>query len=145
MIENVRVQVSNVSEEVAHETSLDERITLPMDRLRTVLLALWNRRRLLIGGWLLALLLAVAFVLIVPKNYEATMVIAPPDYNSPSLAMMSALGSGAEAGAEQVLVLGAGAPDLLGVKNPGDMYVRAMLTVKVEDRIIDLFQFAHSV
>ena len=114
----------------------DERIAVPIDTVREVLTLIWKRRRFLAVAWMVALVLSIAFALIVPKNYEATMVLAPPDYNSPSLAIMGALAGGAGSGAGSAL---GAVSDLLGVKNPGDMYVRTLRTAKVENRIIERF------
>lgn len=100
---------------------------------------LWEHRRtlflaLILGGFFSAL---VAFLL--PKSYEATTKLMPPDQSSGGgtaiLAALTARGSGAG-------MLGSLAGDLLGVKSSGAVFVEILGSRTVADKLIDQFQLA---
>jgi capsule polysaccharide export protein KpsE/RkpR len=101
---------------------------------------LWEHRRFLgrAAVWGLALSTIIAFV--IPKRYESTTRLMPPESQSASgIAMLAAMagkgagGSGAGAG------LGSLAGDLLGLKNSGDLFIDILHSRTVEDRIIERF------
>jgi capsule polysaccharide export protein KpsE/RkpR len=95
---------------------------------------LWKRRGLLgrAAVWGLVLSTLVAFV--IPKRYDSTTRLMPPDSQSSSgMAMMAALAGKGGSG------LGSLAGDLLGMKSSGDLFIDILHSRTVEDRIIDRF------
>ena len=96
---------------------------------------LWERRRFLarVAVWGLVLSTIVAFV--IPKRYESTTRLMPPDSQSSSgMAMMAALaGSGGNLGVSSL------AGDLLGMKSSGALFVDILGGRTVQDRLIDRF------
>jgi capsule polysaccharide export protein KpsE/RkpR len=94
---------------------------------------LWDQRRLL---WRVTAYGLVAFTLIaflIPKRYESTARLMPPDtQSSSSLAMMAALS--ARTGG-----LGGFAGDLLGLKGSGALFVDILRSRTVQDRLIEGF------
>lgn len=95
---------------------------------------LWERRRFLarVAVWGLVLSTIVAFV--IPKRYESTTRLMPPDSQSSSgMAMMAALaGKGG-------LGLSSMAGDLLGMKSSGALFTDVLRSRTVEDRLIGRF------
>jgi uncharacterized protein involved in exopolysaccharide biosynthesis len=93
---------------------------------------LWNDRRLLFRCGIAGLLAATLVAFLIPKRYESTAQLMPPDSQSPgSMAMLTALsGSGG---------LGMLAGDLIGVKSTGALFVGVLRSRTVQDRIVDRF------
>jgi len=84
----------------------------------------------------LCLSLAVAFLL--PKRYESTTRIMPPDSKSlSSMGMAAAMASKAGGG------LGGAALDLLGMKDSGATFISILQSRTVQDRLIDRFNLMH--
>jgi capsule polysaccharide export protein KpsE/RkpR len=94
---------------------------------------LWEHRRFLARAtvWGLALSLIVAFV--VPKRYQSTTRLMPPDAQSGSLAMMAAMAGKGSLGLSSL------AGDLLGMKSSGALFVDILNGPTVQDRLIDRF------
>ncbi len=98
---------------------------------------LWESRRTL--GWSLVwgFVVSLVVVLLLPKGYEATAKLMPPETGSGSgAALMAAL---ATRGAG---MLGGLASDLLGVKGNGPVFVEILESRTVADRLIDEFQLS---
>jgi uncharacterized protein involved in exopolysaccharide biosynthesis len=97
-------------------------------RLRT----LWSDRRFILRCAMAGLLAGVAAAFLIPKSYESTAQLMPPDTQSSSnLALLAGLsGPGG---------LGMMAGDLLGMKSTGALFVGVLRSRTVEDRIIDQF------
>jgi capsule polysaccharide export protein KpsE/RkpR len=95
---------------------------------------LWERRQFLgrAAVWGLVLSALVAFV--IPKRYDSTTRLMPPDTQSSSgMAMMAALAGKGGSG------LGSLAGDLLGMKSSGDLFIDILHSRTVEDRLIERF------
>ena len=95
---------------------------------------LWDRRRFLakVAVWSLVLSTVIAFL--IPKRYESTTRLMPPDSQSGSgMAMMAALATKGGLGLSSM------AGDLLGLKSSGALFVDILRGRTVEDRIIDRF------
>ncbi len=95
---------------------------------------LWNGRQFLsraaFAGFVLGLLLAF----LLPKRYEATTQLMPPDSQSTSgLAMLAAMSARTGSG------LGAVAGDLLGLKSSGALFVGILRSRTVQDRLAERF------
>lgn len=95
---------------------------------------LWERRRFLarVAVWSLVLSTIVAFV--IPKRYESTTRLMPPDSQSGSgMALMAALAGKGNLGLSSM------AGDLLGMKSSGALFTDVLRSRTVEDRLIDRF------
>lgn len=103
-------------------------------RARTIarLRLLWNRRRLLIRAtaWGMAAALALAFLL--PRRYESTARLMPPESQSASGTAILAALSGSSG-------LGAMAGNLLGLKGTGALFVGILGSRTIQDRLVDQF------
>jgi uncharacterized protein involved in exopolysaccharide biosynthesis len=98
---------------------------------------LWENRRTLVRSILFGFVLSIAVVLILPKGYEATTKLMPPETGSGNgAALMAAL---ATRGAGMLSGL---AGDLLGVKGNGPVFVEILESRTVADRLIDEFHLS---
>lgn len=93
---------------------------------------LWERRRLLAKAMIIGLILSTLVAFLIPKRYESTTRLMPPDAQSASgMAMMAALAGNSG--------LGTLAGDLLGMKSSGALFVDILSGRTVQDRIINRF------
>jgi capsule polysaccharide export protein KpsE/RkpR len=104
---------------------------------------LWNERRFLskIAG--IGFLLSIVIALLIPKQYESTARLMPPDQQESGVAMMAASllgrGSGGETGTGGGGGLGAIGSTLLGLKTTGDLFVGVLKSRTVMDDVITKF------
>jgi uncharacterized protein involved in exopolysaccharide biosynthesis len=97
---------------------------------------LWDHRRSIRNAALVGLVLGTALAFSLPKRYESTTRLMPPDSQSSSgLAMLAALSNKANSSS-----LGPLAGDLLGMKSSGALFVGILSSNSVEDRVIDQFK-----
>lgn len=119
-------------------TYLDERHTVEPDRDSVQWLwLLWERRRFLARTAVWGLILSTLVALVIPKRYESTTRLMPPDTQSGSgMAMMAALaGKGGGLGGLSSL-----AGDLLGVGGgSGALFADMLGGATVQDRLIERF------
>jgi uncharacterized protein involved in exopolysaccharide biosynthesis len=95
---------------------------------------LWDERRLIGRSALAGLLVGTLLAFLLPKRFESTTQLMPPDTQSTSnMAMLAALSS-RTGGA-----LGAFAGDLLGIKNSGALFIGILRSRTVADRLIERF------
>lgn len=94
---------------------------------------IWERRHLLYRVAITAFVLSVIIVLLLPREYESSVSIMPPDSSSGVAGMLAA-------------VLGKASPDLgalagnfLSLKSTGSLFVSLSRSRTVQDRIIDKF------
>jgi capsule polysaccharide export protein KpsE/RkpR len=93
---------------------------------------LWTERRVLLRITGASLIIATLIAFLIPKRYESTAQLMPPDsQSSSSLALLAGLS--APGG------LGILAGDLLGIKSTGALFVGVLRCRTVEDRIVDRF------
>ncbi len=93
---------------------------------------LWDERRLISRSALAGLLVGTLLAFLLPKRFESTAQLMPPDTQSTSnMAMLAALSS-RTGGA-----LGAFAGDLLGIKNSGALFIGILRSRTVADRLIE--------
>src|SRR5437879_5857365 len=99
-------------------------------RMLVKLRQLWSERRLLLRCAIVGLLAATLLAFLIPKLYESTAQLMPPDsQSSGNLALLAGLsGSGG---------LGMMAGDLLGIKSTGALFTGVLRSRTVEDRIVD--------
>jgi uncharacterized protein involved in exopolysaccharide biosynthesis len=94
---------------------------------------LWNRRQLIAKVTLIFLTLSLVTAFLIPKRYESTTLLMPPDQQSESgVAMMAAVLGKMDGGG------GLGA-DLLGLKTSGDLFMGVLRSRTVENAIITKF------
>ncbi len=99
-----------------------------VSRLRLV----WQRRRFLIGAMVFGSSLAALFAFSLPKRFESTTRLMPPDSQSSSgAALLASLAAKTGAG------LFAG--DLPGLKSSGALFVGVLVSRTVQDRLIERF------
>lgn len=95
---------------------------------------LWSERRFLARAVLVSLAAGLLCAFLLPKQYQASTQLMPPDSQSSSgMAMLAALSAGTGNG------LGAVAGDLLGVKSSGALFIGILRSRTVEDRLIQRF------
>jgi uncharacterized protein involved in exopolysaccharide biosynthesis len=100
---------------------------------------LWGCRRLLQRVALFSLLAGLLIAFLIPKRYESTTQLMPPDTQSNSgLAMLATLSSKTSVGGLAPL-----AGDLLGMKSSGALFVGVLRSTTVEDRLVDRFNLRH--
>src|SRR5580704_15825871 len=100
---------------------------------------LWEHRGILFRAFLLGGVLSAAIAFSLPKSYEATAKLMPPESSSSGgAALLAALSTRGGSG-----MLGSLAGDLLGVKGNGAVIVEILGSRTVADRLIDQFQLAH--
>jgi len=100
---------------------------------------LWTRRRLLARVAALALVLSAVVAFLLPKQYESTTRIMPPEQTSGSAAMLAALvGRGAAPGGLAGLASG-----LLGGRTNGALFISLLHSGTISGRLIDHFQLEH--
>jgi uncharacterized protein involved in exopolysaccharide biosynthesis len=104
---------------------------------------LWENRRLLWHFAVRGLILSTIVAFLLPKQYESTARLMPPEKDTSSpLAMMAAMaGSGEEssAGGGSGSSLGQVASDLLGTKSQGALYTMVLEGTTIADRLIERF------
>ena len=97
---------------------------------------LLKRRRILGRAAAVALLCNFAIVLLIPKQFESTARIMPPENSSSGAALLSALAGHALGGD----VLGGVTSSLLGGHNTGALFVDLLRSGTVTGKLIDRFQ-----
>ncbi len=95
---------------------------------------LWERRQFLGRTALWGLVLSTLAAFVIPKRYESTTQLMPPDTQSSSgMAMMAALGGKGGTGLSSL------ADGLLGMKSTGDLFISILHSRTVEDRLVERF------
>ena len=96
---------------------------------------IWEGRATLLRAFVIGAVLSVTFALLLPKGFEATTKLMPPESGSGGgAALMAAL---ATRGAG---MLGSLAGEMLGVKGNGAVFVEILGSRTVADRLIEKFQ-----
>jgi uncharacterized protein involved in exopolysaccharide biosynthesis len=94
---------------------------------------LWGERRE-VGRWSLGgLLLATLFAFVLPKQYQSSAQLMPPETQSGSGTMLAALS--AKAGGN----IGSMAGDLLGGNSTGALFLGILRSRTLEDRLVERF------
>jgi len=94
----------------------------------------WERRSFLRRATLGALLASTLVAFLLPKEYESTARLMPPDQQSgATMAMMTALAS-------KLGGLGAVGSGLMGLKSPGELFVGVLQSRTVQDDLIARFE-----
>jgi capsule polysaccharide export protein KpsE/RkpR len=99
---------------------------------------LWMHLRVIQRAALIGLLAGILLAFAIPKRYESTTQLMPPDGQSGSgIAMIAALSAKTSGGLAPL------AGDLLGMKSSGALFVGILRSITVEDRIIERFNLSH--
>jgi len=122
------------------QTTLDQPATgdpeeqFSRERLLARLRLLWNERPFLVRCVLIGLVVATLVAFLIPKQFESTAQLMPPEsQSSNSLALLAGMSMSGPGG------LGMLAGDLLGMKSTGALFVGVLRSRTVEDRIVDRF------
>jgi uncharacterized protein involved in exopolysaccharide biosynthesis len=96
---------------------------------------IWNRRRLIlrVAGAGLALSTLIAFA--IPKRYESTTRLMPPDQPNSNVAMLAAAATSGQAESG----IGTVASDLLGLKSSGALFIGILQSRTIQDDLINKF------
>jgi capsule polysaccharide export protein KpsE/RkpR len=97
---------------------------------------LWGRRAILMRVAAIALVLNLAIAFIIPKRYESSARIMPPDSSSSSTAMLAAMAGRALGGMDG---LGALAASFLGTRASSALFVDLLRSGTVASKLIDRF------
>jgi len=118
------------------QTPAPHRDTLPAQAVwaRNVVY-LWDRRRILLRVALVALVLSTVFAFLIPKRYDSSTTIMPPEQTNTSAAMLAALTGRTGTGGG----LSALAGGLLGVKSNGELFMDLLHSGTVRGRLIERF------
>jgi uncharacterized protein involved in exopolysaccharide biosynthesis len=95
---------------------------------------LWEHRRSLAKVALCSLLLSAIIAFLIPKEYESTTRMMPPEQQGMGAAMLAALAGKAMPGA-----LGALAGGVLGMKDTGALFVQLLQSGTIEGQLVDRF------
>ena len=98
---------------------------------------LWRHRRFILRSTLVGALVSLPVVFLIPKRYESTARIMPPESSGSSAALFAAL---AGRGGGELGSLGSIAASLLGVRTTGPLFVDLLRSATVSDALIERFQ-----
>jgi tyrosine-protein kinase Etk/Wzc len=99
-------------------------------------LTLAARKRFILFFSLALAVITAIVVLVVPKTFTATATMMPPQKESSASALLGQLGGLAS-------LAGGGASSMLGLKNPGDLYIGLLESQTVTDALIRQFDLMH--
>ncbi len=94
----------------------------------------WNRRRLLLRLAGAGLILSTMIAFLIPKQYQSTTRLMPPDEANSNIAMLAAAAS-TQGGSE----ISSMASDLLGLKSSGALFIGILQSRTVQDDLINKF------
>jgi capsule polysaccharide export protein KpsE/RkpR len=117
-----------------HESKAEVDDARPQEQMTTRLRLLWNTRRFLFRVAIFGLAAFTLIAFLIPKRYESTTLLMPPDDQSGSGMMMIASLSSKLSGG-----LGGVAGDLLGLKSSGDLFIGMLRSRTVQDELIRKF------
>ena len=97
---------------------------------------LWDQRAYILRWCVRGLIIATVMAILVPNRYDATTRLMPPESGGSGMAMISALMGSKGGGAPGLSSL---ASDLLGTKSSGALYMEALRSRTVQDRLVNRF------
>ena len=97
----------------------------------------WEYRQFIFRSMVVGLFLSTAIAFLIPKRYQSTTRLMPPDQSSAGMAMLAAASS--RIGAELGPGLGAIGGDLAGLKSSSDLFIGILQSRTVEDDVINRF------
>jgi uncharacterized protein involved in exopolysaccharide biosynthesis len=102
---------------------------------------LWDHRRILARVAAIALILSLVIAFVLPKKYESTARIMPPDSSGGGSAIFAALAGRVLGGGSSGLSSLAGS--LLGARNTSALFVDLLRSGTIAGHLIDRFQLQH--
>jgi uncharacterized protein involved in exopolysaccharide biosynthesis len=99
---------------------------------------LWENRRLIIKTTVVGLLVSTLIAFLIPKRFQSTARLMPPDQGDSSLSMLAAASGGISASLGSSS-LGEMAGDLLGLKSSSDLFIGVLQSRTVQDDLISMF------
>jgi capsule polysaccharide export protein KpsE/RkpR len=102
---------------------------------------LWNHRHTLVRTAMIAFIASLVIACMIPKRYESTARIMPPDNPESGAAMFAALAGHALGGLSGLSSLAGG---LLGGRNTSILFVDLLRSGTVSSHLIDRFQLQHA-
>ena len=124
-----------------HAAAADSSAAIPAPNWVVNLAVLWDHRRILMRVTGIALVLSVMIAFIIPKRYESTARLMPPDSSSGGTAMLAALAGRSLGGLDG---LGALAASFLGMHGNSALYVNLLQSSTVTGDLIDRFGLQHA-
>ena len=101
---------------------------------------LWTHRRILFRVGVISLILSGLIAFLIPKQYQSTARLMPPDQGSSGAAMFAALAGRSLGGLGG---LGSLASGLLGGKSSSALFIDMLHSRAINDRLIDRFNLQH--
>jgi uncharacterized protein involved in exopolysaccharide biosynthesis len=95
---------------------------------------LWEQRQLILRLAVVGLGISLLIAFLIPKRYQSTTRLMPPDQANSSMAMLAVAASG-QAGSS----LGSVASDLLGMKSSGALFIGILQSRTVQEDLINKF------
>jgi tyrosine-protein kinase Etk/Wzc len=126
-----------VRENEAARTNVSSDSEESIDLLDLALVLAARKRFILLFSLALAVITAIV-VLLVPKTFTATATMLPPQKESSASALLGQLG-----GLASLASGGGGAASMLGLKNPGDLYIGLLQSETIGDAIVHRFDLMH--
>ena len=110
-------------------------------RSAAILRLLWNRKRFISRVTIAGMVLSALVAFLIPKRFESTAQLMPPDQQNSGMAMLAAAAGSAASnlGSAAGSSLGGMAGGLLGIKNSGDLFIGVLRSRTVEDDVINKF------
>jgi len=101
---------------------------------------LWDKRRLLYRVGLQALLISTLIAFLIPRKYDSTVRLMPPESQGDAGMVLAALAGRSGGTAAPSAGLASLAGSVLGMKNTGALFVDLLRSRTVQDHIVDRFQ-----
>jgi tyrosine-protein kinase Etk/Wzc len=111
----------------------------PVSLLDTALL-LASQKEFILKTALVFTIITVILVFVIPVDYTSTAAIMPPQKQNSASALLGELGGLAALSGGG---LGGSAAGMLGLKNPGDLYIGLLQSETIEDAIVHQFDLMH--
>jgi uncharacterized protein involved in exopolysaccharide biosynthesis len=117
-----------------------EQRDLRFARARSVALQrhVWANRRFILRAAAAGILSSTLIAFLIPKRFQATAHLMPPDQGSPGMGM-AMMAAGGNLGSQLGSSLGSVAGDLLGLKSSSDLFIGILQSRTVQDDVIDKF------
>ncbi|HEY1742402.1 MAG TPA: Wzz/FepE/Etk N-terminal domain-containing protein [Granulicella sp.] len=120
--------------------TLETRSTVPAANWVANASLLWTQRRILFRVGVISLILSGLIAFLIPKQYQSTARLMPPDQGSSGAAMLAALAGRSLGGLGS---LGSLASGLLGGKSSSALFIDMLHSRAINDRLIDRFNLQH--
>jgi uncharacterized protein involved in exopolysaccharide biosynthesis len=99
----------------------------------------WGSRRSILRATTVGLLLSFLVAFLIPKRFQSTARLMPPDQGSSSMGMAMMAAASSSVGSQIGSSLGSMAGDLLGLKNSSDLFIGILQSRTVQDDLINKF------